>query len=98
MYQAQLENLEQTSLNVENVAMQAEIARDNMDIVRILKQTNDMQKQMMREMNVDTVDDMIDEMQEAKIIQEEFQDAIQKNYEIDVDESELDEGNIIFRF
>jgi len=33
MYQAQLLNLEQVSFNVENVTMQAEIARDNVDIV-----------------------------------------------------------------
>jgi hypothetical protein len=92
MYQAQLQNLEQTSYNVENVTMQAEIARDNMDIVRILKQTNDMQKQMMKEMNVETVDDMIDEMHEAKYIQEEFTEAMQRNYDVEVEESELDQG------
>ena len=94
MYSAQLQNLEQTCFCVENVTMQAEMARDNMEIVRILKQTNDVQKQMMKEMNVDTVDDMIDEMQEAKVMQEEFSDAITRNYEIDIDESELDEGSV----
>jgi charged multivesicular body protein 5 len=33
MYQAQLQNLEQTSNNVENVSIQTEIVRDNVDIV-----------------------------------------------------------------
>jgi hypothetical protein len=61
--------------------------------MRTLKQTNDIQKDLMREMNIDSVDDMIDQMQEIQIIQEEFSDAIQRNYEIDVDESELDQGN-----
>lgn len=92
MYLAQLNNLEQTSFNVENVQMQTDMVRDNMEIVKILKQTNDMQKIMMKEMNVETVDDMIDEMQEAKYVQEEFSDAIQRNYDIDIEESELDEG------
>jgi hypothetical protein len=34
MYMAQMQNLEQVSFNVENVTMQAEIARDNADIVK----------------------------------------------------------------
>jgi hypothetical protein len=95
MYTAQLQNLEQTCINVENVSLQAEVARDHIDIVKILKQTNDMQKQMMKEMNVETVDDMIDEMQEAKMIQEEFSDSIQRNYDIDLEESELDDGSFL---
>ncbi len=48
---------------------------------------------MMKEMNIETVDDMIDEMNENKILHEEFSDAIQKNYEVDINEDELDEGN-----
>lgn len=36
MYTAQLQNLEQVSFNVENVTMQAEIMKDNVEIVRII--------------------------------------------------------------
>ncbi len=61
--------------------------------MRTLKQTTDLQKNMMKEMNIESVDDMIDEIQEAKIAHEEFSDAIQKNYEVEVDEADLDEGN-----
>lgn len=60
--------------------------------MRTLKQSNDLQRQLMKEMNIETVDDMIEEMQETKILQEEFSDAIKNNYEIDLDETELDEG------
>jgi len=94
MFTAQLHHLEQTSLNIENVSLQAEVARDNLEILRILKQTNDMQKQIMKEINVETVDDIIDEMQEANLIQEEFSDVFQRNYEIDLEESELDDGSL----
>jgi len=45
----------------------------------------------MKEMNLDNMDDMIDQMQEIKYAQEEFSDAIQKNYEVEVDEADLDE-------
>lgn len=56
-----------------------------------MKQTTDVQKDLMKEMNLDNMDDMIDQMQEIKYAQEEFSDAIQKNYEIEVDEADLDE-------
>jgi hypothetical protein len=59
--------------------------------MRTLKQTTDVQKDLMKEMNIDNVDDMIDQMQEIKYAQEEFSDAIQKNYEVEVDEADLDE-------
>ena len=45
----------------------------------------------MKEMNIDTVDDMIDEMHEIKYNQEEFTEAVQKNYDVEVNEEELDE-------
>lgn len=56
-----------------------------------MKQTTDVQKDLMKEMNLDNMDDMIDQMQEIKYAQEEFSDAIQKNYEVEVDEADLDE-------
>lgn len=59
--------------------------------MRTLKQTNDLQKDIMKEMNVETIDDMMDEMEENKFLQEEFSDAIQRNYDVDVDEAELDD-------
>jgi len=46
----------------------------------------------MKEMNIETLDDIVDEIQEIKLAHEEFTDAIAKNYEVEVDEAELDEG------
>ncbi len=66
--------------------------------MRTLKQTTELQKNMMKEMNIESVDDMIDEIQETKIAQEEFSDAIQKNYEVEVDEADLDEGKEFYLF
>jgi hypothetical protein len=63
--------------------------------MKTLKQSYDLQKVMMKEMNFDTLDDMVDELQEAKIAHEEFSDAIQKNYDVEVNEDELDQGIII---
>ena len=50
------------------------------------------QKELMKDMNIDTVDDMIDEMQEMQYLTEEFSEAIQRNYEIDIDDEELNQG------
>ena len=41
----------------------------------------------MREMNLEAVDNLFDEMQEVKYTQDEFTDAMSKNYEIEVDEA-----------
>ena len=92
MYMAQLYNLEQASMNVENVSMQVEIAKDNTDIIKTLKQTNDLQKDLMKEMNVSTFDNLIDEMQDIQYNQQEFQDVMTRNYEIDLEDNELDEN------
>jgi hypothetical protein len=49
---------------------------------------------MMKEFNIDSIDDMVDEMQEMKYLSEEFADAITRNYEVDLDDNELDNGKI----
>jgi hypothetical protein len=92
MYDSQLGNMEATHLNVENVAIQSEMARDNMDIVRTLKTTNQVQKELMKDMNIETIDDMVDELQEMQYMTEEFSDAIQRNYEVDLDDEDLNRG------
>jgi hypothetical protein len=50
---------------------------------------------MMKEFNVDSIDDMVDEMQEMKYLTEEFAESIQRNYEVDLDDDEMDIGIII---
>jgi hypothetical protein len=61
-----------------------------------LKATNELQKDLMKEFNMDTIDDMVDEMQDMKYLTDEFADAIQRNYEVDIDDEELDNGKFKF--
>lgn len=59
-----------------------------------MKDTVDTQKQMMREVNVDDVQDLMDEMNYIKEDQEEMNEAIARTYDVEVNDEELDAGNI----
>jgi len=90
MYESHVTTLQNTQFNVENVHIQTQMMRDNVDIMRTLKETNDVQKTMMKDMKVDDVYDLMDEMRDVQEDQQEFQEALQRNYEIDVGDDELD--------
>jgi len=91
MYESHVNTLENTQFNVENVHIQTQMMRDNVAIVQTLKQTNDYQKQMMKGMDVDNIMDVMDDMKDTMDDQKEISEALQRNYDIDVDDAELDE-------
>lgn len=92
MYQAHMNNLENTQMAVEGAAMDVDIMRDNMAIVQTMKATVDTQKAMMHAMGgVDSMYDIMDDMQEIKDQQEEFNEEMQRNYDVDVGDAELNE-------
>ncbi len=64
----------------------------------IMKETVDTQKQMMREVNVDSIHDIMDEMHYIKEDQEEINEAIARSYDVEVNDEELDAGNLVFLF
>ncbi len=47
----------------------------------------------MKEVNVDNVQDLMDEMQYIKEDQEEMNEAIARTYDVEVNDEELDAGN-----
>lgn len=59
-----------------------------------MKETVDTQKQMMREVNVDSIHDIMDEMHYIKEDQEEINEAIARSYDVEVNDEELDAGNL----
>jgi len=93
MYEGHLNTLSNTQFTVESAKITSDMMRDNMDIVSTLKTVNDQQKSMMKEMNVDTVGDMMDEMRDMMEDQQEINDTLARNYEIDIADDELDGGN-----
>ncbi len=90
MYEAHLGNLQTTQYNVENAQISTEMMKDNMDIMNTMKQTVDVQKNMMKNMNVDTMYDMMDDMKDIQDQQEEMNEAMSTNYEVEVGDDELD--------
>jgi len=90
MYESHLANLSNTQYNVENVHIQTQMMKDNVDIMNTLKTTVNVQKDMMQNMNADSVYDLMDDMKEMQEDQAEINEAFSRNYEIDVGDEELD--------
>ena len=77
LYQAHVNNLENTQMAVESAAMDVDIMKDNMAIMQTMKATTQMQKDMLHAMGgIDSMYDVMDDMAEIKEQQEEFNDEI----------------------
>jgi hypothetical protein len=61
--------------------------------MNVMKDTLGVQKNIMKDMNVDNVYDLLDDMREMQFEQDEINEAFTRNYEIDVGDDELDAGN-----
>lgn len=55
-----------------------------------LKQAFETQKVMMKDVNIDDIDDLKDEMEEMKWESDQINDTLNRNYDLDVDEEELE--------
>ena len=92
LYQAHINNLENTQMAVEGAAMDVDIMKDNMAIMQTMKATVQMQKDMMHAMGgIDSMYDVMDDMAEIKEQQEEFNDEMQRNFDVDVDDADLND-------
>ena len=92
MYEAHINNLENTQMAVESAAMDCDIMKDNMAIMQTMKSTVQMQKDMMHAMGgVDSMYDVMDDMQDIKDQQEEFNEEMQRNFDVDVGDAELND-------
>ena len=92
LYQAHINNLENTQMAVEGAAMDIDIMKDNMAIMQTMKATVQTQKNMMHAMGgIDSMYDVMDDMAEIKEQQEEFNDEMQRNFDVDVDDADLND-------
>ena len=92
LYQAHVNNLENTQMAVESAAMDVDIMKDNMAIMQTMKATTQMQKDMLHSMGgIDSMYDVMDDMQEIKEQQEEFNEEMQRNFDVDVDDADLND-------
>ena len=92
LYQAHINNLENTQMAVEGAAMDVDIMKDNMAIMQTMEATVRTQKNMMHAMGgIDSMYDVMDDMAEIKEQQEEFNDEMQRNFDVDVDDADLND-------
>ena len=90
MYQSHLTHLDNTQMAVDGAAMDIDIMRDNMAIMQTMKATVQTQKDMMHAMGgTDSMYDVMDDMAEMKDQYEEFNEEMQRNYDVDVGDEDL---------
>ena len=79
-------------MEVESAAMDVDIMKDKIAIMQTMKEAIQMQKDMLNSMGgIDLMYDVMDDMQEIKEQQEEFNDEMQRNFDIDVDDTDLND-------
>ena len=92
MYQAHLNHLDNTQMAVESAAMDVDIMKDNMAIMQTMKATVQTQKDMMHAMGgSESMYDVMDDLAEIKDQYEEFNDEMQRNYDVDVGDADLND-------
>ena len=92
MYQAHANNLENTQMAVESDDKDVDIMKDNMAIMQTMKSTVQTQKNMLHDIGgIDSMYDAMDDMAEIKEQQEEFNNELQRNLDVDIDDTDLND-------
>lgn len=90
LYENQLSNLENSQFTFETMKIQSEMMKDQMNVVRTMKETGDAQKSLMNQMNIDSMWDIAMNMREMQEDMEEMNEVFQESYKVDVDDDLLD--------
>ena len=92
MYEAQRDQLQQQSWNMEQADMMTSNLKNVMTTVDAMKTTNKTLKQQYGKINIDKIEKMQDEMADLMEVGNEIQESLGRAYDVpeDVDEAELD--------
>ena len=92
MYEAQRDQLQQQSWNMEQAEMMTGNLKNVMTTVDAMKSTNKTLKQQYGKIDIDKIERMQDEMQDLMEAGNDIQEAMGRSYDVpeDVDEAELD--------
>jgi hypothetical protein len=91
MYAGQLEQLSSTQFNLDQVAFNAENIQSTIDSFNALKRANEVQKQHMKTINIDDLEDTVDSMQDMQYDVQEMNEIMSRSYAIDdVNEDDLE--------
>ncbi|AOW01441.1 Snf7 family [Yarrowia lipolytica] len=90
--EAQKDQLQSQSWNMQQAQMTTENLKNVMVTVDVMKQTNKDLKKQYGKINIDKIEDLQDEMADLLDISSEIQETMSRNYNVpdDVSESELD--------
>jgi len=92
MYEAQRDQLQQQSWNLEQAGMMQDNLKNVMTTVDTMKMTSKALKQQYGKINIDKIERMQDEMADLMDMGNDIQESISRSYDVpeDVDEAELD--------
>ena len=92
MYEAQRDQLQQQSWNMEQASMMQDNLRNVMTTVDAIKTSNKSLKQQYGKINIDQIERLQDEMADLMEVGNDIQESISRSYDVpeDVDEAELD--------
>ena len=76
--------------NVDQMAFANESIADTINTVSAMKDASIVQKEQMKNFNMDEVEDLFDDMADMMADQEEIQDMMGRNFGVDCDEGELE--------
>ncbi|KAF1939444.1 charged multivesicular body protein-like protein 5 [Clathrospora elynae] len=91
-YEAQRDQLQSQSWNMEQAGMMQDNLKNTMTTIDAMKTTTKELRKQYGKVNIDKIDKMQDEMADLMDMGNDIQDAISRSYDVpeDVDESELD--------
>lgn len=91
MYANQLEQLSSTQFNLDQVAFNAENIQTTIDSFNALKKANEMQKQQMKKVDLDALEDAMEDMQDMLLDVGEMNEIMSRSYAVDdVNEEDLE--------
>jgi hypothetical protein len=90
MYENQLTALEGSQFGLENMKVQSEMMRDQINVIKTMQESNQIQKNLMKEMNAETMMDIAFDMKEMQDNMNEINEVFQESYKVDLDDADLD--------
>mmetsp|Transcript_9490 Transcript_9490/g.18327 ORF Transcript_9490/g.18327 Transcript_9490/m.18327 type:complete len:204 (-) Transcript_9490:4718-5329(-) len=91
MYAQQLEQLSATQFNLDAVSFNAESIQTTLDSYNALKKANELQKQQMKKVNLDALEDAMEDMQDMMMDVQEMNEIMSRSYAIDdINEDDLE--------
>lgn len=91
MYEAQLNSVQNQQFNIDQVQFTSETIQTTIDAAAGMKQAAIAQKELMKNLNLDQLEDLQDDMQDMMEDQQEIQDILGRDFAIDgYDEAEIE--------